>query len=167
MYKETDYKEFSREIMEQLPEGAFLTVKSGERVNTMTIAWGAMGFIWKKPIFTVLVRYSRYTHQLISSADEFTVSFPLRGQLDDALNVCGTKSGRDIDKFKECGLLAEKGRMVDTPVISGCNVYLECKVVYRQSMDPGSLVDGIKESCYPKDDYHVIYYGEIVAAYKK
>jgi flavin reductase (DIM6/NTAB) family NADH-FMN oxidoreductase RutF len=167
MYKEVDYKEVSREIMEQLPKGAFLTVKNGDNVNTMTIAWGAMGFIWNKPIFTVLVRYSRYTHELIHNADEFTVSFPLNGRLDDVLNICGTKSGRDIDKFAECDLKAQKGRVVDTPVISGCDIHLECRIVYRQALAPENLDDGIKNSCYPVGDYHVIYCGEIVAAYRE
>jgi len=167
MYKEMDYKEVSRQIMEQLPKGAFLTVKNGGKVNTMTIAWGTMGFIWNKPIFTVLVRYSRYTHELIHNADEFTVSFPLNGRLDDALNLCGTKSGRDIDKFAECALKTQRGRVVDTPVISGCDIHLECRIVYRQALAPENLDDGIKNSCYPVGDYHVIYCGEIVAAYRK
>ena len=167
MYREMDFTEISGEALEQLQRGAFLTVSDGERANTMTIAWGSIGFMWKKPVFMVMVRYSRYTHEIISKAGEFTVSFPLRGQLKDALNVCGTKSGRDMDKFKECSLKTEKGQAVDTPIISDCDIHIECKTVYRQGMGAENLDDGIKESCYPKEDYHEIYYGEIVAAYRK
>ncbi|MGI6703028.1 MAG: flavin reductase family protein [Clostridia bacterium] len=167
MYREMDFTEISGEALEQLQRGAFLTVSDGERANTMTIAWGTIGFMWKKPVFMVMVRYSRYTHEIISKAGEFTVSFPLRGQLKDALNVCGTKSGRDIDKFKECSLKTEKGQAVDTPIISDCDIHVECKIVYKQGMDESSLADIIKESCYAGGDYHVLYYGEILRAYRK
>jgi len=162
-----DFVGISKDVMEQLPKGAFLTVKGGGRTNTMTIGWGAIGFMWKRPIFTVMVRYSRHTYHLIDKADEFTVSFPLNEQLKDALNVCGTKSGRNIDKFGECGLKTEKGRVVDTPIISDCDMHVECRIVYRQGMDQNNLVDEIKGTCYPKEDYHVLYYGEILKAYKK
>ena len=59
------------EMLTQLPLGAFLTVKSGDRVNTMTIGWGTIGFMWGKPIMTVMVRYSRHTHQLIKTPPIF------------------------------------------------------------------------------------------------
>lgn len=167
MYKEVDFTKVSGEVLEQLKKGAFLTVSDGERTNTMTIGWGSIGFIWKKPVFMAMVRYSRYTHQIIEKVDEFTVSFPLSGQLKDALNICGTKSGRDIDKFEECSLKTEKGQRVDTPIISDCNIHLDCKIVYRQGMNEGGLVDSIKESCYPGQDYHALYYGEILKAYRK
>jgi len=162
-----DFTEISQEALEQLQKGAFLTVSNQGITNTMTIGWGSLGYIWKKPVFMVLVRYSRYTHNLIDKADEFTVSIPLKGQLNQALNICGTKSGRDMDKFKECGLKTEKGRMVDTPIISECDIHIECKIVYKQGMEQNNLADSLKKSCYPKGDYHVLYYGEIVKAYRK
>lgn len=65
MYKEIKFTEMSKEILEQLQKGAFLTVKSDDKVNTMTIAWGALGFMWYKPVFTAMVRYSRYTYELL------------------------------------------------------------------------------------------------------
>ncbi|MDD2573742.1 MAG: flavin reductase family protein [Bacillota bacterium] len=167
MYKETDFTKISAEVLEQLQKGAFLTVSDGERTNTMTIGWGSVGFVWKKPIFMVMVRYSRYTHEIISKAKEFTVSVPLGGQLKDALNVCGKKSGRDIDKFKECSLKTEKGLAVDTPIISDCDAHIECRIVYRQGMDGNSLAGDINKNCYSTKDYHVLYYGEILKAYKK
>lgn len=167
MYKETEFANISEEVLEQLQKGAFLTVSDGERTNTMTIGWGSIGYIWRMPIFMVMVRYSRYTHEIMSMAEEFTVSFPLNGQLKDALSICGTKSGRDVDKFKECGLNTEKGLAVDTPIISDCDAHIECRIVYRQGMDGSGLVDDINKNCYPTKDYHVLYYGEILKAYKK
>lgn len=167
MFKDIHYNEYTKEFLEQLPKGVFLTVKDGEKINTMTIGWGNIGVIWSKPIITVAVRYSRYTYDLINHSDEFTISIPLNGQLKKELGYCGTKSGRDVDKFKECGLSAVKGREVDTPVIGECDLFYECKVVYKQAMEPATLDQIIDEKCYSNHDYHVLYYGEIVSSYIK
>jgi flavin reductase (DIM6/NTAB) family NADH-FMN oxidoreductase RutF len=148
-------------------QGAFLTVKSGDKVNTMTISWGNVGYEWNMPIFTVLVRKSRYTYDLIENSDNFTVSIPLSGDLKSSLAVCGSKSGRDIDKFKECNLTLEKSKNVGTPIISECELHYECKIVYKQEMNPELLSKEIVDSSYKTGDYHTIYYGEIVATYMK
>jgi flavin reductase (DIM6/NTAB) family NADH-FMN oxidoreductase RutF len=148
-------------------QGAFLTVKSGDVVNAMTISWGNIGFEWNKPIFTVLVRESRYTYELIEKASEFTVSIPLSDSLKSALAYCGSKSGRDVDKFKECSLTLEPGKLVETPIISDCELHYECKIVYKQALDPAILSEEIKESSYKNGNYHTIYYGEIVNCYVK
>ncbi len=55
--RKVNYNEYSKEALEQLKKGAFLTVKNDNRVNTMTIGWGNIGIIWNKPIFMVLVRH--------------------------------------------------------------------------------------------------------------
>lgn len=148
-------------------KGAFLTVKSGDKVNTMTIGWGSVGYEWNRPIFTVLVRESRYTSELIEKSDNFTVSIPLSRDLKGALAVCGSKSGRDIDKFVECNLTLEKSKKVDTPIIGECELHYECKIVYKQEMNPELLSKDIIESAYKTGDYHTLYYGEIVATYIK
>jgi flavin reductase (DIM6/NTAB) family NADH-FMN oxidoreductase RutF len=167
MFKDIAYNEYSKEMLEQLQKGAFLTVKNGEKLNTMTIGWGTIGFIWNKPIFTVLVRYSRHTYDMIKDADEFTVSVPLSKDMKKELAVCGTKSGREIDKFKECNLTAHKGKVIDTPIIGECDLHYECKIVYNQVMEPALLDKNIREAKYPNKDFHVLYYGEIVASYLK
>lgn len=167
MFKKIKYNELSGEMLAQLQKGAFLTVKSGDRLNTMTIGWGSLGYIWNKPVFTVLVRYSRYTFELMQSAEDFTVSLPLNGQLKDALALCGKKSGRDMDKIKECNLKLKDGNSVITPVLEDCDLFFECKIVYKQPMDEKILNREIKDRSYPNDDYHVLYYGEILDAYVK
>ncbi|ACV64644.1 flavin reductase domain protein FMN-binding [Desulfofarcimen acetoxidans DSM 771] len=167
MKKDVKYNEHTKELFEQLPKGAFLTVKHEDKIDTMTIGWGTVGYIWQKPIFTVAVRYSRYTHEIISKSQEFTVSIPVNKDLKQALATCGTKSGRDIDKFKECGLTAEAGKVITTPVIGECDLHYECKIVYKQDMEPAQASDDIHKTCYPKGDFHVLYYGQIVACYVK
>lgn len=163
-----DFCKYIPRVVEQLSgKGVFLNTKYGDTANTMTIGWGAIGRIWSKPIFTVAVRYSRYTYQLIDKSGEFTVSIPLTDSLDKALAFCGSRSGRDVDKFRECGLTAVSGIKVASPYIGECELHYECKVVYKQAMDPGLILSEGVGKCYPKPDYHVIYYGEILNCFSR
>lgn len=87
----------------------------------MTIGWGNVGIVWGKPIFMVAVRYSRYTYDLIEKAKDFTVSIPLKNNLKKELTYCGTYSGKDVDKFKECNLKLKKGRKVVSLLLKTVN----------------------------------------------
>lgn len=167
MYREISFSDYSKELLEQLVKGAYLTVKKGDRVNTMTIGWGSLGYMWYKPTFTAMVRYSRYTYELIDSTESFTISLPLKGQLKQELMACGTKSGRDVDKIKACSLTLKKGESVDSPVIDECDLHIECRIIYKHGLDEKLLPQDIKDKAYPKGDYHVLYYGEILKMYIK
>lgn len=159
------YNQLSAEALKQIEKGAFLTVKHKDEINTMTIGWGSISYIWGMPIFMVAVRYSRHTYRLIDRAKEFTVSIPLSNDLRKALGYCGTKSGRDVNKFEECNLTAVDGQKISTPIIGECELHYECQVVYQQAMEPATLDEGIKDKFYPTDDYHVLYFGKIVDSY--
>lgn len=159
------FNEYSTEALEQLRKGAFLTVKDENEVNTMTIGWGSISVVWNKPIFMVAVRYSRHTYNLIEKAKEFTVSIPLNNDLKKELAYCGSKSGRDVNKFEECNLTLLEGQKISTPVIEECELHYECKVVYQQAMEPATLDEGLKNRFYSNNDYHVLYFGEIVDSY--
>lgn len=148
-------------------QGAFLTVKSGDITNTMTISWGNIGFEWNRPIFTVLVRRSRYTYELIENSNEFTVSIPLNDNLKEALAFYGTKSGRDMNKYEQFPITLVPGKSVSTPVIGECELHYECKIVYKQEMDSNLLSEDVKMGSYKNGDYHTIYYGEILNCYLK
>jgi flavin reductase (DIM6/NTAB) family NADH-FMN oxidoreductase RutF len=145
--------------------GAFLTVKSGDKVNTMTISWGSIGYQWGRPVFTVMVRKSRYTHELIENSDEFTVSIPLTDGQKNALALCGTKSGRDMDKIKESNICLNPGKKIKTPVISGNSTHYECRIVFKQEMNPELIHGDVMSSSYKNGDLHTIYCGEILDCY--
>ena len=74
MKKEIKLWDYAGQIMEGVQKGALLTAKVGDKVNTMTIAWGTLGIEWNKPIFTAFVRQSRYTKGLLDESGEFTVN---------------------------------------------------------------------------------------------
>ncbi len=152
-------------VMAQLTKGAFLTVKADNEVNTMTIGWATIGFIWKREVFMVAVRDSRYTFQLLEKTDNFTVSIPLDASFKDAVLFCGSKSGRDYDKFKECNLKQRAPRHVDSPLIDIPGVHYECRIVYKSPMD-NALLDSRLEALYPQKDYHTLYFGEILDCYE-
>ncbi len=145
--------------------GAFLTTKNGDKENTMTISWGSVGYQWGKPIFTVMVRQSRYTHELIENGGEFTVSIPVGDKMKKALAICGSKTGRDVNKFDAAEITSIAGKVVSTPVIAGCEYIYECKIVYKQDMNPSLISKDILNTSYADDDFHTFYFGEIVACY--
>jgi len=146
--------------------GGLFLVSAGRdgKPNAMTIGWGLVGTMWRQPFFTVAVRLSRHTHKLIEESEEFTVCLPAKG-MEKELDVCGTKSGRDIDKFEELKLTAAKGREVDAPFIAECPVHYECRVAYKTELRPGQLDVSLEVDCYPSGNYHVLYFGQIKGVY--
>ena len=150
--------------MNQIKEGAFLTVKAGEALNTMTIGWATIGFAWKKPIMMVMVRNTRHTYSLIEKAPDFTVSVPT-GNVKKEIAFCGAKSGRDVDKFKECRLKTAVSQKVGSPIIQIPGIHFECRIVYKNAIDPTQLTREY-DQIYPEKDYHTLYFGEIQACYE-
>ena len=165
MYENIKFNEYADKMLEQLQKGVFLTTKKGEKVNSMTIAWGSISVVWNKPIFMAFVRYTRDTYQMIESANEFTVSIPLNKDLKKELSYCGSKSGRDYDKIKECNLKLKDSRVINTPILADCELHYECKVIYKQAMEPGNILNSVKDRYYNNHNYHVVFYGEIVDSY--
>jgi flavin reductase (DIM6/NTAB) family NADH-FMN oxidoreductase RutF len=158
-----DYLTVAEESLKQIKKGAFLTVQSNDTVNSMTIGWASIGFLWGRPVITVMVRKSRYTYELIEQSDEFTVSVP-KTDMAEALKICGTKSGRDTDKLKACALELFPGEKVKTPILKIPGIHFECGIVFKSPTDPQQLVDSYKH-LYPDKDYHTFYFGEIRYCY--
>ncbi len=161
--KKVDYMSVAEKVINQVREGAFLTVKAGDALNVMTIGWATIGFAWRKPVFMVLVRDSRHTFGIIEKAADFTVTAP-SGNMRDELMYCGTKSGRDVNKFKECHLAIADAQKTVSPIINTPGLHLECKIVYKTPLDPAYL-DAEYKKLYPEKDYHTLYFGEILACY--
>ena len=96
--------------------------------------------------------------------DSFTLcAFPEKYRKD--LQMLGTLSGRDGDKLSRAGVTLTASRNVSAPSYNEANLILECRIIYYQDMDPGSFMDKTIQDNYPANDYHRIYYGEILAAF--
>ncbi len=148
-------------------KGAFLVVDGGSRkTNIMTIGWAQIGVIWGKPVMTVLVRPSRYTHGLMEKAAYFTVCVPPAGKMHKELAFCGSKSGRDCDKAEECGLSLKAGLQEEIKYIEGSELVYECRVLEHAQMLPAALTRSVQTAYYADADYHKIYFGEIMGVHK-
>ena len=163
--KDVNYLSVAEDSMNRIQDGAFLTVKSAKGLNTMTIGWATFGVVWSKPVMMVAVRSSRHTFGIIEAAKDFTVTVPMGG-LRGELGFCGSKSGRDFDKFAECNLETAASRRVATPIIKTGGRHYECRIVYKSAMDPAHLDKEYNTSLYPKKDHHTLYFGEILACYE-
>ena len=94
--------------------------------NAFTVAW--TGIINTKPPMTYIsVRPSRFSYELIKNSGEYVINLP-PSTLVRTVDMCGVKSGKDIDKFKTFGLTAEKSFEVGAPSIAECPVSIECRV---------------------------------------
>ncbi len=108
--------------------------RKNERPNIITIAWA--GTVCSDPVMlSISVRKSRYSHAILKETGEFVVNLVTK-DLVRAADYCGVKSGRDVDKFKECRLTAAPSKTVAAPTIAESPLSLECKV--KQVMELGS-----------------------------
>lgn len=99
----------------------------GARPNLMTVAW--TGIVCSKPpMLSVSLRKERHSHALIRQTGEFTVN--LIGQsLCEAMDFCGVKSGRDVDKFAALGLRAIPAPgLSKAPALAEAPAFLSCRV---------------------------------------
>ena len=171
MKRKIDPFDYANEILHAVKKGVLLTTKTKQQINTMSISWGTMGIQWGLPIFTVFVRGCRHTSTMLDKNPEFTVNIPLGAVDKEIIRYCGTKSGRDVDKFKELGLHEEAPEIISVPGMKELPLTLECKVVYKQQQYPECMTDPEPPTHYLENsqdihaDYHTAYYGQIVSAY--
>ena len=171
MKRKIELWDYAGKILEGIGKGALLTVQAEGKVNTMTIGWGTLGIEWGKPICTVFVRESRYTKELLDQNPEFTLNVPVDDSCREILKICGTCSGRDMDKFAQLGLTPEAPELISVPGIRQLPLTLECRVIYRQEQVIARMNEEARSRYYPatenfpEGDVHTAYYGQILNAY--
>lgn len=100
--------------------------------NIITVAW--TGTICSEPAMTyVSIRPTRHSHALIQETGEFVINLTTK-KLAFAVDYCGVKSGKDINKFEKMKLTPLKGEQVSAPLIKECPVNIECRVTERKSL---------------------------------
>ena len=144
----------------RMAENGVLLV-TGKEGNPMTIGWGQLGISWGLPVFTVMVRPSRYSYSLIDEEREFTVNVMPEGA-GKIMGVCGARSGRDMDKKEECGLTPVKSASISIPGIREAEIIYECRIIHENELVPTSLPPGLLKKYYPAGDFHTFYYGEVL-----
>ena len=163
-----------REIfVEQLKDNPFtlinkdwmlITAGDAEKHNTMTASWGGVGELWGKYVSTIYIRPQRYTLEFVEREEYYSLCF-FGPEYRQALSLCGSKSGRDVDKDAATSL---------TPCFDQAAPYYEqarlvflCRKLYRQDMEESAFLDkGLLEKWYD-NDLHRIFIGEIVKVLEK
>ncbi len=160
MQKEINIRELKDNFVKMISnDWALLTAGNGDSFNTMTVSWGGIGELWSKDVCFVFVRPQRYTYEFMEKNDYFSLSF-FGGEYKKELGVCGSKSGRDIDKIEATGF---------TPIDLGeavgfeqARVNIVLKKLAYQDMKPEGFVDEAIMGNYANNDFHRVYIGEIV-----
>ena len=147
----------------QLIGNDWMLITAGElnSYNTMTASYGALGELWHKKIAYCYIRPTRYTYEFMEKSPFFTLNF-FDESYRETLKLCGTKSGRDIDKMKGIGLTATEGHTGGI-YFEEARLVLECRKIYFQDFDPNNFLDPAIAKEYD-NDFHRVYIGEIVRA---
>lgn len=141
-------------------EWMLIAAGTADHHNMMTASWGAWGVLWHKPVCFCFIRPNRYTHEFMQRNFFYTLNF-FDKKYKKALNLCGSKSGRDIDKVKATGLTVRQDKS-SAVYFAEARLVIVCRKIYFQDIEPRHFLDGSIETNYPKKDYHRMYAGRVV-----
>lgn len=139
-----------------------------EKMNMMTASWGGVGFLWNRPVVFVFIRPERYTLEFVEARKAFTLSF-LGKEHREAYTLCGSRSGREIDKVEATGLtpfFTADGN----PAFEESRLTLECKTLAVSEMKAEDFLDtNVYDRWYnaTQGNPHRVYVAEIVHAWEK
>lgn len=105
----------------------------------------------------------RKTWENLREVGEFVLAIPPR-EMIDVVWACGTRSGRDVDKFTLLGLETETAEAVKPPVLRNMPVQLECRVELFKEFGDHWLVVGrvLNERVETLDFQPVLHYSKNV-----
>lgn len=126
--------------------------------NAMTASWGGLGVLWNRPVAFLFVRPQRHTFALLESETHAAVAF-LGEEYREALRLCGTRSGRELDKFAATGLTVAYEAGIPYP--EQAHTVLLCKKLYAQDLEGASFLEPELLQNYKQNDFHRMYVCEI------
>ncbi len=165
-YKQLSPDKIPGNIIKMLNEDWMLvTAGTDQKFNMMTASWGGLGVLYGKPMAICFINPTRYTYQLMETNDTYTLTFYTEAYRE-ALNYCGSNSGRDGDKVKGSGLTP-----VTTPsgskAFSEAWLIIECRKLVGQSLNHDALFDEKIKSDWVGKQLHKMYIGEIINVWVK
>lgn len=145
----------------------WMMILAGEpgKFNMMTASWGGWGVLWHKPAAFCFIRPQRYTYEFMEKAENYSLNF-FDQKYKKALELCGSKSGREINKPKESGLTTQTDKS-GALYFSEARLVLVCKKIYYQQILPANFLDESIQENYPKKDYHRMYVGQVLSVLEK
>lgn len=100
--------------------------RPGEKPNIITVAW--TGTVCSSPaMVSISVRKERYSYEILKDTREFVINLATK-KLVRALDYCGVRSGKDVDKYKEMHLTELPSRVIGAPGIAESPVNIECRI---------------------------------------
>jgi flavin reductase (DIM6/NTAB) family NADH-FMN oxidoreductase RutF len=132
-----------------------VTIDAQGRPNIIGLSWWS--FVSLDPrMLMISVGHTRYSRECLEHHDEFTLCFPTDKQARSAW-LCGTVSGRDVDKFKETGFVPMPAKHVSPPLITGCAVAFECRVSSRAEVGDHTVYFADVLACWgtPEQEHHL------------
>ena len=164
MFKQINSKDIESNLIKAISE-EWMLISAGDEsgYNMMTASWGFAGEMWGNDSVVIAVRPQRYTLEFLNNSDYFTLSF--YGDNKDIHKICGSKSGRDVNKTELTGL---------TPIFSHGTVYFDearlvlvCKKQYVSRLESEKFTDKEPLKWYPNEDYHYMIVGKIEKVLEK
>lgn len=120
-------REFKGSVLLNPVPVVMITCRNKEgKENVFTVAWTGT-ICTKPPMLSISIRPERLSYEYIKETMEFTVNMPHKKQTRET-DFCGVRSGRQLDKIKECGFTMVEGKDINVPFIKECPVNIECKV---------------------------------------
>ena len=163
--REINFWDCAEEILYRMRHGGVLATVVDDQAqdNVLTLGWGLLGTSYhERPIVTIAVTPLRYSWRFLESVPEFVLAVPGEG-LEAALELCGTRSGRDLDKFLAAGLTRIPSVHVRPPSILECPTNVECRIYCSLPPPHGVLTPEHRER--PIDEQHTIYFAEVLGTY--
>lgn len=166
-FKEIEPKAVTDNVIRLIGKDWMLvTAGCQEHFNTMTASWGGMGVLWNKPVAFVFIRPQRYTYEFVEKQEGFTLSF-FEEKYRAALQLCGTVSGREVNKVEKAGLTPlalPSGEMT----FQEARLVVECRKLYTDLIRPEAFLDTVLiRQWYPEQDFHRMYVAEMVKVWEK
>ncbi len=120
------------------------------KLNVMALDWKKIEEYEGNPVIRAQVAYSRYTYKLLTEGvNEFSVNIP-SDNIYHAIDIAGSYSGRNSDKFKEANLEIIPGNKIKVPTIKDSDLSYECQIVHSSKSNMSS---------------HHYFYGKILTVY--
>ena len=138
---------------------ALVSAGSKRKANTMTVSWGGIGVLWGKNVAFIFVRDSRYTKEFLDQGEFFSISF-MSQEYREALNYCGSHSGRDGDKVLQAGLTWNY--KLSIPFIDERSFVVLCHKLSAVKLTEDSFLSPEIAKWYKDGDLHTMYIGEII-----
>ena len=136
-----------------------ITAGNQDKHNTMTASWGGVGELWGKYVSTIYIRPQRYTLEFVEREDFYSLCF-FGPEYRQALSLCGSKSGRDVDKDAATGLTPRFDQAA--PYYEQARLVFICRKLYKQDMTEEAFLDKSLLDKWYDNDLHRMFIGEIV-----